>query len=144
MDTKGRLINSVFYFFAYIRLYSTQLGQNCFQVIFSCVSFALIKSYHLLLLLQCLNERMLNRKCVTTLINYNLTWYFYLPMASILAFRTAWWFLHTLYCISISPSHVVTSSHNSLQVNDIRMVKLSHDAGLAQKVLFLLLRVAHF
>lgn len=39
---------------------------------------------------------------------------------------------------------MITSRHDSLQMNDIRVVELSHDAGLAQEVLPLLLRVAHF
>lgn len=37
-----------------------------------------------------------------------------------------------------------TSRHDSLQVDHIGMVKLAHDARLAQEVPPLLLRVAHF
>lgn len=39
---------------------------------------------------------------------------------------------------------VFTSRHDSLQMNDIRMVKLSHNAGFTQEVTPLLLSVAHF
>lgn len=39
---------------------------------------------------------------------------------------------------------VITSRHDPLQVNDVRMIELSHDAGLAQEVPPLLLCVAHF
>lgn len=38
----------------------------------------------------------------------------------------------------------LTSRHDSLQVNDIRMIELSHDAGLAQEVPPLLLCVSNF
>lgn len=46
--------------------------------------------------------------------------------------------------ISISPSSVFTSCHNTFQMNNIRMVELSHNAGLAQELPPLLLCVAHF
>lgn len=45
---------------------------------------------------------------------------------------------------SFRESPVITSGHNSFQMNDIGMVELAHDAGLAQKLPPLLLRVAHF
>lgn len=39
---------------------------------------------------------------------------------------------------------MVTSRHDALQVDDVGVVELAHNAGLAQEVPPLLLRVAHF
>lgn len=44
----------------------------------------------------------------------------------------------------MSHSSVITSRHDSLQMNYIRMVELAHNASLTQEVPPLLLRVAHF
>lgn len=47
-------------------------------------------------------------------------------------------------CVSVFRLWMLTSGDDSLQSNDVGMVKLAHDAGFTQKVTSLLLRVSGF